>query len=201
MGDSITFSLGFNEAIPYPYQLQQMLQAEGNDRHLYRVINAGVPSYDSLQVLLTFEHRVLELEPDLIIVMVGWNDLSYSLRDWYPEISLSTGKKPTFAPALLKMAHNLIPEPDLKSMLLNNTPDLRAVEAYRHNLESIIDLAERHQVKVVLTNLPTILSIHGNTPEELKKAELFPKVENLLMFQQVIDEVCAARQNDNVLCV
>jgi lysophospholipase L1-like esterase len=201
MGDSITFGFGLDETAPYPYQLQKMLQSEGNGHYSYRVINAGVPSYDSLQVLLTFEHRVLELEPDLIIVTVGWNDLSYSLRDWYPEISLYTGKKPTFTPALLKMARNLAPKPDVKSMLLNNTPDPRAVEAYRHNLENIIDLAERHQVKVILTNLPTILSIQGNTPEELEKAELFPKVENVLMFQQVIDEVCATHQSENVHCV
>jgi lysophospholipase L1-like esterase len=204
MGDSITFGYRLeDETITYPYYLQQLLQAQNSDDHLYRVINAGVPSYDSFQVLRTLENRILDLEPDLIIVMVGWNDLSYSLRpDWYSKISLSTGKKPTFTPALLQMVRGFLPpEPDLDTVLLTGMPDPKALEAYRQNLEKIIDLAENHKIKVILTNLPTILSTQGNTSEELAKAELFPKVENVLVFAGVIDQVCAKRMNENVLCV
>lgn len=203
LGDSIIFGIvqEEDETATIPYYLQQLLQDQSQDDRLYRVINSGVPGYDSLQVLRTLKHRVLDLEPDLIVVMVGWNDLSYSISpNWYPRISLSTGDRPTFTPALLKLARDLRPEPTSEPTT-NRVPHPRALKTYRRNLESIIDVAEGREIKVILTNLPTILSTQGNTPEELEKAARYPEVENVLMFEQVIGEVCAERENANVLCV
>jgi lysophospholipase L1-like esterase len=56
----------------YPAQLEAMLRARG--RHV-EVINAGVPGYSSWEMLVAFEFRLLDLQPDLLIVYEGINDL------------------------------------------------------------------------------------------------------------------------------
>ena len=38
------------------------------------VINAGVPGYTSWETLINFQFRVLDIEPDLIIIYHGTND-------------------------------------------------------------------------------------------------------------------------------
>lgn len=202
IGDSITFGWGIkNEAATYPYYLQQFLQAQSRGESLYRVINAGVPSYTSLQAKQLLEQRILSLEPDLIIVMIGWNDLAYSFRsNWYPEISLDDGGKSSFTPALLGLARDLM-APAQTQAAGDNVPNPQGLKAYQLNLEGIIDLAGSHQIKVLLTNLPTILSRQGNTPEELEKAKAYPKVENVQLFQRIIDDVCASYESQTVHCV
>jgi lysophospholipase L1-like esterase len=55
-------------------QLEKML----NDEYGYQnveVINAGVPGYSSWEMLVDLEFRVLDLEPDLLIIYEGTNDV------------------------------------------------------------------------------------------------------------------------------
>lgn len=56
----------------YPFLLQTMLQDQGYDS--VEVVNAGVQSYSSWESLINLQFRVLDIEPDLIIVYHGIND-------------------------------------------------------------------------------------------------------------------------------
>ena len=56
----------------YPDQLQATLRARGYPN--VRVINAGLPGYTTWETLVLFEFRILDLDPDMIIIYHGVND-------------------------------------------------------------------------------------------------------------------------------
>lgn len=58
----------------YPAQLQQILREEYGYSQI-EVINGGVPAYTSWHSLVNFQFRVLDLQPDLVIVYDGINEL------------------------------------------------------------------------------------------------------------------------------
>ena len=83
MGGSTTFGGGltdFREA--YPAQLEAELHRRGHDS--VRVVNAGVSGYTSWETLASYMVRVSDLEPDLVIVYHGVNDILARLV-WPPE--------------------------------------------------------------------------------------------------------------------
>jgi lysophospholipase L1-like esterase len=55
-------------------QLEKVLKEKYGYQSV-EVINAGVPGYNSWEVLINLEFRVLDLDPDLIIVYEGTNDV------------------------------------------------------------------------------------------------------------------------------
>jgi lysophospholipase L1-like esterase len=75
IGGSTTYSAGVEDyRESYPYLLGAALEAAGYDN--VEVINAGVFSYGSVENLMNFELRALELEPDLVIVYEGVNEVA-----------------------------------------------------------------------------------------------------------------------------
>jgi lysophospholipase L1-like esterase len=58
----------------YPYLLEEYLRAQGHVD--VTVVNAGAGSWSSWESLINFQLRVLDLDPDLIIVYHGINDIS-----------------------------------------------------------------------------------------------------------------------------
>jgi len=66
----------------YPYLLEKELKDRGFEN--VTVVNAGKPGRSSLETMINFQLRVLDLEPDLVIVYHGINDLNRRLV-WPPE--------------------------------------------------------------------------------------------------------------------
>src|SRR5262245_22655102 len=66
-GGSTTYGEGvvYDYKLSMPYLLEHALRAEG---HQVEVINAGCPGWTSLETLINFETRLLELQPDYIVV-------------------------------------------------------------------------------------------------------------------------------------
>jgi lysophospholipase L1-like esterase len=81
LGGSTTYGFGLkNEDEPWPAQLQRILR----DKYGYtqvEVVNAGVQSYSTWETLVNFEFRVLDLDPDLVIVYHATNDITARLVD------------------------------------------------------------------------------------------------------------------------
>ena len=81
MGGSTTYGWHLEDwRDAYPHQLQRLLR----DRYGYQgieAINAGVPGYSSWESLVNLLLRVVELDPDMIIVFHGLNDVSARLID------------------------------------------------------------------------------------------------------------------------
>ena len=83
MGGSTTYTTGVeNYRMSYPYLLEENLKAAGYTN--VQVINAGVGSWTSWESLINFETRILDLEPDMIIIYHSVNDI-LSRFVWPPE--------------------------------------------------------------------------------------------------------------------
>jgi lysophospholipase L1-like esterase len=72
-GDSNTAGMG---TTIWPAELQKILERERGAARDWEVLNAGVHGYSSYQGLERFRQEVERVEPDLILVSFGWNDLA-----------------------------------------------------------------------------------------------------------------------------
>jgi len=80
IGGSTTYGTNVSWQDAYPAQLEHVLENEyGYDN--VEVINGGVPAHNSWETLINFEFRVLDLDPDLIIVYQNTNDVHARLID------------------------------------------------------------------------------------------------------------------------
>jgi lysophospholipase L1-like esterase len=87
LGDSVTFGfrvpLVFPSApdsydrseAPYPALLDRWLKLANPGRTI-EVVNMGVPGYSSRQALAWLRRDIGRLQPDLVTICVGWNDVS-----------------------------------------------------------------------------------------------------------------------------
>ena len=81
LGESTTYTSAVDDyRLSYPAQLERSLIEQG---YRVRVINAGVGGWSTWESLINLEFRVLDLEPDLIIVYHGMNDV-YTRLVWPP---------------------------------------------------------------------------------------------------------------------
>jgi lysophospholipase L1-like esterase len=73
LGSSTTYGIynAFDET--YPYQLEQQLKSIASGP--VEVINAGLVSATTMESLIRFYSKVLELKPDMILIYEGFNDL------------------------------------------------------------------------------------------------------------------------------
>jgi hypothetical protein len=74
VGDSHTYGLPLPESESYPAQLEAALAARHPQLAL-RVVNLGVPGLNSAFVANRLERQIYQLQPDLVIVWVGINNL------------------------------------------------------------------------------------------------------------------------------
>lgn len=81
-GGSTTYGEGVDDwHESMPVLLEQQLRAAGRD---VEVLNAGCPGWTTLETLINFETRLLDLEPDCIVVYHGIND-ALARMVWPPE--------------------------------------------------------------------------------------------------------------------
>jgi lysophospholipase L1-like esterase len=75
LGGSSTYdvSIDDNQKI-FTAQLEKLLKEQYGYQNV-EVINAGVPGYNSWEMLTNLEFRVLDLDPDLVIIYEGTNDV------------------------------------------------------------------------------------------------------------------------------
>ncbi|MCH2677742.1 MAG: SGNH/GDSL hydrolase family protein [Alphaproteobacteria bacterium] len=75
MGGSTTAGMYENE-LTYPRLLERMLNRAVTGKQKIEVINAGIWGYDSCQVMTRYKKEIIDLKPDLILLMSGWNDIN-----------------------------------------------------------------------------------------------------------------------------
>lgn len=76
----------------YPAELQRILRQDHGLSQV-EVINAGVPAYTSWESLVNLQFRVLDLDPDMLIIYHGVNDIAPRLTDpdWYDGLNAARG--------------------------------------------------------------------------------------------------------------
>ena len=75
LGGSSTYDVAIEDnAATFTAQLEKLLKEDYGYQNV-QVINAGVPGYNSWEMLVNLEFRVLDLNPDLVIIYEGVNDV------------------------------------------------------------------------------------------------------------------------------
>lgn len=90
IGDSILFGHGVGDNELFSINMQQRLQNNYPDTH-WRVINTGVPGYNTVMEVETLRTKGLQFEPDLVILSIVPNDLALPryIRDEEDVLDLS----------------------------------------------------------------------------------------------------------------
>jgi len=74
MGDSMPFGVGVHYEDSYPHQLEVILNEHPHGKQ-FRVINMGVPSYNTEQELIQLKSLGLSLQPDAVTLLFSGNDI------------------------------------------------------------------------------------------------------------------------------
>jgi lysophospholipase L1-like esterase len=182
VGGSTTQCVEVNDDETWPAQLQVLLR--GTDSRIM-VQNAGIAGHTSRGHVLMMERVVQVVKPDLVIVLLGINDLTLSLREDYvtKELVDRTSRKYTL------FAHSRVAQMAYlwKQILVNKTPRvfrrnleysptpltdptplpnnlddlLPSLPIFRQNVTRIIQLAKEQHVQLLFLTQPTV---HENTP-------------------------------------
>lgn len=86
IGGSTVFGWGVNDSKTIPAELQSLFDSRATPGKKIRVINAGIPWYNSSQELAFTLYRLLPLSPDAIWAFDGLNDAAQAIApDWTPD--------------------------------------------------------------------------------------------------------------------
>jgi lysophospholipase L1-like esterase len=160
LGGSTTYSEAVGDADAYPYLMEQMLR-EARPELDIEVVNAGVPSYTTAESLANLAFRVLDLQPDAIVVYHAVND--YRPREYrnfdsaylhYRKVWDGTNTLYERGPGDMEgglnpfIQHNLPPDNGSKAENARRA----GTGAYRRNLTSMAGLAAAHGVRAVFVS-------------------------------------------------
>lgn len=156
LGESTTFGWGVRDAETYPASLQERLMRRDPDTP-WLVLNAGVPSYTSPQVLRYLDDILARREPKAVLVGVAWNDVLFSYVDnWMPDYLIHQ-QPARWRQILLRHSglYRALALDDPKSKRPAGAENPAALEFYRRNLESIAARCARKGVPILFLQ-PTI---------------------------------------------
>jgi lysophospholipase L1-like esterase len=107
-GSTINTSAVEDNENTFPSLLEKVLQQDYNYDKV-EVINAGVSGYSSWETLISFQFRVLELDPNMIIVYHGTNDVHPRLvREGHYRGDNSGRRKQWDPPAISLLEHSAL---------------------------------------------------------------------------------------------
>jgi lysophospholipase L1-like esterase len=151
--------------------LEELLVERGQE---CQVINAGVPGFNMQQVTARFNWQVTPLQPDIVIVYLGWNDIvSLISEDPYAERFL-VRPAPSLATRIMihstlygllryrlfpPSAARFVPKGDQRSI----TP--AGAAAFRERLETLLETTERSGAAVIVCT--QVMAAHPEAPQEL----------------------------------
>ncbi len=195
LGDSVTFG----ERASYPQRLQELLDSSVSGKR-FEVINAGIPGYSSFQGRRLFQTRVLDLEPDLIIVLYGWNDHwlargfsdkeQRSVDENVAEIQFFLDRFRVYQ--FLNSIHRSIREElSLYRRSVAKESDLKyrvPLEDYRENLREVIELARDNGIKIFLLTAPSG-AVEGEIPPYLQEMRFVKYPDELIPLHQSYNQV------------
>lgn len=155
IGESTTFGWIVKDQHTYPYYLQQILSTSTPG---IKVINAGIPSYTSSQVL-EYMREILQantVKPELILVNILWNDIWYStITNWHSDM-LIYQKPPEWLGFLLQhsrffYALNMGFKPE-EQLLNKENPE--AMAYYLQNINKMVQLAKEYGCEIAFVEAP-----------------------------------------------
>lgn len=80
VGDSFVFGIGSKKGYSFPEQLQTLFDKNTSGHKSIMVVNCGIPSQNSSQLLNNLPNLIERLNPNIIVVLIGMNDY-WNLQD------------------------------------------------------------------------------------------------------------------------
>ena len=159
LGGSTTYSYAVNNDEAYPVHLQAALRELRPDADI-EVINAGIESYTTAESLNNLVFRVLDLQPDAIVIYHGANDVrarryanyapgyEHYRRNWNGSVEGLSGRS-DYLGGINELIQYERPDPpgDAGANLIAS-----GTAAYRRNLLSMVAVAQAHDVLAVLVS-------------------------------------------------
>jgi lysophospholipase L1-like esterase len=194
LGGSTTYDDGVADGDTYPLKLEGLLRAAHPERDL-EVVNCGVPSYTSAESLANLAFRVLDLQPDAIVLYEGindWRTRNYVNYDgaYFHFRKVWDGSTAHWdaGPPGTEMAGGINPliqflQPAENGDIAENIKR-SGFGAFRRNLQSMCGIARAHGVAVVMVS---------NVVDESNPAKdpIFPIfLAGMVETNQVVQQVC-----------
>ncbi|HEX5009713.1 MAG TPA: SGNH/GDSL hydrolase family protein [Planctomycetota bacterium] len=193
LGGSTTYDDGVNDDETYPLRLQQFLREARPDRDI-EVINAGVNSYTTAENLANLSLRLLDLQPDAIVLYEGindWRPRTYPDFDsayfHYRKVWDGSARHYEAGPPGTEMAGGINPFIQYNSPPGQDTAaNARAAgpAAFERNLVSMAGIAKEHGVAVVMVSN----TIDEANPYLREDASFLPGIRE---HNEVIRKVCS----------
>lgn len=146
--------------------MQRKLNENAKAGQRFEVISAGVPSYNSMQELILLESKLLKYQPDMVIVLDGFNDaINYLIRDnrsGYPSMFKDMEKyvdtKSFFMMRLrkIRIARKLMERIEANSVANQKTFDPAVVNFYGHNLDVMCHLLDSYGIIPIIVLQPAL---------------------------------------------
>ncbi|MFH2137408.1 MAG: SGNH/GDSL hydrolase family protein [Candidatus Omnitrophota bacterium] len=173
LGGSSTYGTRVFKEDSYPRQLEKVLSGYSDKK--VNVINAGLPGYSTANIISLLSLKIIDLNPDIIIFYVGfndaWNRLVFSgFKNDYTHAQQSWKlAKPSFwrKSRLLEVIADLLGYPPIKDPHIHSVAwkkktgnpenNLRnsSAEAFKRNLRTLIGIARTHGVIPILVTQAT----------------------------------------------
>jgi lysophospholipase L1-like esterase len=179
LGDSVTFGYGVSDGEAYPAVLARTFPDAD-------VINAGMPRWNSCDLMDLYVTRVIPLRPRVLVLMAGWDDITYEFstiqeRDPSPPehpvlqaFAESSGIGQVVAAVGRRLAAFHRPEDVIVAR--ETAPDIirwGQMEELERILDSTVRLAQANGTRPVLVTLPHFLKPRMS---EAEKRTLLPQL-------------------------
>jgi len=180
VGDSCTFAGGWYETT-YSGVLSALLNARSSTGR-FEVLNAGVPGYNSEFALARLKDELLQYQPDLVTIYVGWNDL----MKINPANSSATDKhKPlwnllnqsylmkAYSKLIFFHLRPLVIKPKLDGDIEGSHAfDTFVPSTFQANLEAMAATLKEHHVQALFVTLPVVVRLRM-TQDDLDRNHVF----------------------------
>lgn len=150
--------------------LQQRLRERGL---AVEVLNGAVPSYDLRQVLVRYQERIQPLQPDVVVLYLGWNDLRQVSSQEEPEL---LPPRPAAWERLLAQSslyglvrYRLFP-PAPRFVPPSSAPltlTIAGKRRFEDRLEQLAELAAQTPARLVVCT--QAMAAHPDAPEEVRR--------------------------------
>ncbi|MDD4939873.1 MAG: SGNH/GDSL hydrolase family protein [Candidatus Omnitrophica bacterium] len=177
LGDSITFGIDNPDEYTYPRLLDELLKQKRTPEGKVEVINAGTPGYSSASCLAFLKNDVLAVKPDLLAVMVGWNDVINGIYEGTTSVnSISNNilwyltKKSILVMTLReKLAAKSGNIDKMYWKNVHSRPPDTVFARYESNLNKILAEAKANNIRAFLIKFPYQNKKAGGNPQEFQR--------------------------------
>jgi lysophospholipase L1-like esterase len=162
IGDSVTFGWhATKDETTYPYLLGRLLEAEED----LEVINAGMPRWNTFDLLDLYVAKVVPLRPGIVILLAGWNDIGYELAPPHSADSRAIGtilSDTLSLPRVIREVRARLWERGEREILAPRDPsrdeiDWSRLDEYERALRAFVTLVRSDDGIPILVTLPHFL--------------------------------------------